>query len=328
MAGPPNSWEAIQLEPLLYERQPTQLNSVLDCLEIDSIELRGPHLTAYDGISYFFDEILKDLRPVLYHYTTPSGLLGILESEKIRLTDTRFLNDPDEQSHGLQVSQIHLLEKQIDLFKAEKRDLTDFEKEIFKKLSDKLKETVDPIKREPVYSISFCEHGDLLSQWKGYSNYGEGFSIGFEADKLAQLPSIFFGRVIYDDIKKREVIWKIIEAIAEGEKDYQKHGEERFLNAYIAVFNTLAYFMKSIFFSEEREWRLVCNPRPPEIGYKKKHRFGICGVTPYIEIDIAPISEKIADIVVGPRMDCKINLIALSNFIDHNKIRCSSNSIR
>jgi len=42
-------------------------------------------------------------RDIVYHYTDCTGLLGILESGKIRLTDIFGLNDPSELQHGVRI---------------------------------------------------------------------------------------------------------------------------------------------------------------------------------------------------------------------------------
>jgi len=39
--------------------------------------------------------------PLIYHYTDSAGLLGILASGRIRLTDILALNDPSELRHGV-----------------------------------------------------------------------------------------------------------------------------------------------------------------------------------------------------------------------------------
>lgn len=41
---------------------------------------------------------------VLYHYTDGPGLLGVIESGTIRLTDVFGLNDPSELRHGIQIA--------------------------------------------------------------------------------------------------------------------------------------------------------------------------------------------------------------------------------
>jgi hypothetical protein len=40
----------------------------------------------------------------LFHYTSPSGLIGILNEKAIRATDCRFVSDEMEVAHGLAVA--------------------------------------------------------------------------------------------------------------------------------------------------------------------------------------------------------------------------------
>lgn len=42
------------------------------------------------------------LPPVLYHYTTQTGLLGILQGNCLWATDSRYLSDSSEYSYGLE----------------------------------------------------------------------------------------------------------------------------------------------------------------------------------------------------------------------------------
>ena len=50
-------------------------------------------------------KVLKTRPPtILFHYTTPTGLLGISSSKKIWATDIRFLNDKKEFQHSLDIT--------------------------------------------------------------------------------------------------------------------------------------------------------------------------------------------------------------------------------
>lgn len=51
--------------------------------------------------------------PMIYHYTSDTGLQGIIESGKLRFSDIFGLNDPTELRHGLKVA-IDVLKSKID----------------------------------------------------------------------------------------------------------------------------------------------------------------------------------------------------------------------
>jgi hypothetical protein len=101
---------------------------------------------------------------LLYHYTTASGFHGIIKSGELHATDTRYMNDESEQSYARGL----LLEL---------------------KGKDNLRRypnwanPYDTIRPTPVYAVSFCADGDLLSQWRGYGDEN-GLSIGFEPAPL------------------------------------------------------------------------------------------------------------------------------------------------
>ena len=51
-----------------------------------------------------YSKVLDRRTPsVLFHYTTPIGLLGISQSKQIWATDLRFLNDKKEFQHSLDI---------------------------------------------------------------------------------------------------------------------------------------------------------------------------------------------------------------------------------
>jgi hypothetical protein len=66
---------------------------------------------------------------------------------------------------------------------------------------------------EPGSIVSFCENGDLLSQWRAYGAKGSGYSLGFEPSALTRNPlgdhfpsSRLLRKAIYDLPTKRALI--------------------------------------------------------------------------------------------------------------------------
>src|SRR3954471_7489320 len=58
------------------------------------------------SIGSFSEDLILffQVNETLFHYTTLEGLLGILESNDLRLTNTRFCNDDAEMTHGLDLT--------------------------------------------------------------------------------------------------------------------------------------------------------------------------------------------------------------------------------
>src|SRR4051812_20573199 len=99
----------------------------------------------------------------LWHYTTARGMQGILSSEHMWFTDTRFLNDAAEIQYGIDffVEQLKLVDlsaykpKTAEILeKLNKQDWTTFRANLATKSS--------------AYVACFCAQGDLLSQWRTY----------------------------------------------------------------------------------------------------------------------------------------------------------------
>ena len=178
-----------------------------------------------------------------------------------------------------------------------------------------------------VFIASFCENGDLLSQWKGYANYGEGYSISIPINALKEIPNVVIGRVIYNDTRKDAIIDKIIKGILEDKENYDRIGEEKFLETVFLLIEYFSCFFKSQFFEEEKEWRLVFHYKE-EFGYKIIHRISKYGTIPYVEIDIPKGVESIENIIVGPKYEITLNRKALIGIFDAKKIQKSSNSLQ
>jgi hypothetical protein len=125
------------------------------------------------------------------------------------------------------------------------------------------------------FVLSFCEHGDLLSQCRGYGAPGTGYSIGFSTTALRSAamamesngPGICtLRKVIYDPDQKTEMIRKrvtIVNEVLEPIKDELEQMDwgdprrEQLLSRIGASFRPTLALMKHDAFKEEKEWRLV-----------------------------------------------------------------------
>ena len=118
---------------------------------------------------------------LIYHYTSADGLLGILKSNHLRMTNVMFLNDSRELSHGLDV----LFDQVIQPISQLGND--------YKASSDGLMTVLDAFIEQlkescPFYTASFCRNGDKLRQWTSYCPNG-GYSIGFNRAAIFRLHS-------------------------------------------------------------------------------------------------------------------------------------------
>ena len=104
----------------------------------------------------------------LYHYTSLSGLLGILSSGELRASDVRYMNDSAELRHTLDLVTSHVTRRIVA--GTDSPDLLD---QFLAWLSHRI------VGGSLLFGASFRENGNLLSQWRGYSGHGKGVSLGF-----------------------------------------------------------------------------------------------------------------------------------------------------
>lgn len=182
--------------------------------------------------------------------------------------------------------------------------------------------------------LGFClsENGDLLSQWRGYAEDGQGFSVGFSDEYLTELqdglgqgePKFNISKVRYQDQEHEDALAPILNGMDEIVKagkleipenkllaliqgEYQtppsrKPGDARSDLWFKAVEAAASvYTLKNAAFSEEVEWRLL--------SYLRKYRddtahYRAAGnrLVPYREIVLKPMATPaIVDVYIGPK---------------------------
>jgi hypothetical protein len=124
-----------------------------------------------DAVEQFFNTPIPE---ALWHYTTLSGLEGILRSGKMWATEARHTTDAREfvHVHDLAISYLNNLELKTDAERHAKQACLQFVEEEFGEgaLSQKAME---------VFVASFSSAENLKSQWNEYSDKGSGVSIAF-----------------------------------------------------------------------------------------------------------------------------------------------------
>ena len=257
---------------------------------------------------------------LLYHYTTPTGLLGILQNQNIWATEASFLNDLYEIQYG------HDMTKEVlnSYLKNESLYIKNFSQLTLYYLH------LMNSKEEEIYITSFCETSDLLSQWKGYTNFGEGYAVGLNLKKLIntkdneEFSHVWIKKVIYDKKTQYKMVKsKINHMIKQSKKMIDKENiTENIIKENIikACAKSLAYHLnaqskrfKSSAFSEEKEWRAIYinSTIANEQRIKNKFRMADSTITPYIELNLCknttnkPHHLPINKIVVGPKINFK-----------------------
>lgn len=187
--------------------------------------------------------------------------------------------------------------------------------------------------------LAFClsEAGDLLSQWRGYADDGQGFCIGFSSEYLKKLDiprdwkeyfqiPVELKRVVYEEAEHKEAVRETYEifqaAIARLRKSFGVLSEEERKKALQAInlitegmlttaykLSSSLFILKSDAFKEECEWRLIATVD------SETHRTGdfrptSCNLIPYQTLKMTDQeSPAILDIIVGPKNKTPIPIV-------------------
>jgi hypothetical protein len=224
---------------------------------------------------------------LLYHYTDANGLIGIIKNKRIWLSNLHFLNDSSELELSKIIFNEIIVQKKI-FFDKDIEGL--FNKYISKNYKMK------------TCAISFCEEGNSLNQWQGYSGGVNGFSIGFDKKELKKLENqnIELIQCIYDrDIQKKmveDIVNKIDKEEINNIDDLSLWMESLTICEDI---HKIAPKIKNYHFYLEKEWRLVVNnieDQDNNYCFRNKN-----GILPYYEINIENyIYDLIKSIYIGP----------------------------
>jgi len=222
----------------------------------------------------------------LYHYTSIDGVKGILGENCLWASQIHFLNDTQEFKYSISILDKVLAELQKEL--PEKKEMG------WWSLAIKLTEEPPPpisdpntvlsvlygtlqrlflipaFAKSPICVFSLSEEGDLLSQWRGYSPSGGGYSIGFRSDsliKFLETRELYLAPCIYDEAEQRtvvkETVTKVCDTIlkrwpgggVEGDRVDEFIQED--LLQFLIDFSRIASGLKHPSFHQENEWRII-----------------------------------------------------------------------
>jgi hypothetical protein len=266
--------------------------------------------------------------PLLYHYTTSSGLQGILESKSLWATDMAYLNDSTELKFGsTMIREIfqQLLKDSTDDFKYRPRKAL-YSGWRLSTVSDVLSYSINRFTDRFVFGVAcFTEKPDLLSQWRGYGMPG-GYAVAFDTEALKSIltiEAIPLAKVSYKPEPAQTIITKRLERWLdmldqlETSKDCDPDAALAELHSMILGF---AAQIKHESFSEETEWRIA--DLELTTSTRTHFRQGSLGLTPYVKIDLikdlsrSPALLPIKSIMVGPGADASLRTHAVKALLE------------
>lgn len=262
----------------------------------------------------------------LYHYCTTEAFHAIVDSRSVRLSSMSLSNDFQE---GRLVSQtVESLAMRDGLTTAQRaniaQDIARYER------------SVD--------GLAFClsEHGDLLSQWRGYAGNATGLSIGFSTQRLLELVDLhmqdatrdppaddsFFinlHRARYSNEEHAEEVrpiyeqarffvtggtderWAIPPELPEELRSRGVEQPDSLARALLYMFYKL-FLLKSEAFRAEDEWRLISYSLR---GVSDRTDFRPAGtkLVPYRSVNLSRIRGAITSVITGPKHETPVHVL-------------------
>jgi hypothetical protein len=235
------------------------------------------------------------------------GLVSILTSRVLRATHIEYLNDATESRGAWDLARDMLSEAlpPLGMYTLDPRHTPE-------QLAAKdLWHSSSWDERRDRYVSCFCEDGDLLSQWRGYSSSNYGFSVGFKHADLVKLhdgAGLSLGKCIYSKNLKRKILEELIsDAVAAWVTARSKTRRSEICAKFWDMVSTVGAYFKDQSFSEEKEWRLVSQPASMTASEIKFHP-GKSMITPYTEISLGSwINGAIGRVYIGPCPHMKLS---------------------
>lgn len=242
--------------------------------------------------------------PVVVHYSSPEGVLGILETGEIWATDVHFLNDQSEFSYA------------VDLFEDEVRRRIK-KRELHKDWVKFIEKELVAMRERRTFVSCFSARRDDLSQWRAYGAQGVALGVSVSvlqgvADRLSNASA--FAPLIYDLNKQASLIVDLIDRLvteAPGESP-----PKSLRTAVVSLLTLLASFLKDPCFREEDEWRLVVwGDLAGEAAERVRCVGGI--LTPFVPVPIGPVKDFISCVWVGPGPDLQLSRSGIERALGH-----------
>lgn len=248
----------------------------------------------------------------LYHYTSQKGILGILESNKLWMTNILYLNDSSEFTYTLE-----LVRSKLKKLKEQKQNIgiltpNDVKYEQVERVLDGFFN--DKRTESYVFSLSNSKKkDDDLNQWRGYCPREGGFCIEFDSGRLFSIIEKM-NKMSKGKYEISECIYHHKdEPIESVESLIRKITEADFYKELVEI----SSYIKDNSFEDEKEYRIIYQGVPNEINF----RGGISMIIPYIElphIQFSPVDDvlPITKIMVGPTTHKELSRLSIRYILE------------
>lgn len=269
------------------------------------------------AVSGFNKRIKKIQEPghSLYHYTSLTSLMGMIETNRLWMSKGTFLNDSSELVYFLGVFKNVLAKIEIP----DKPSLWNVFAEHLQRALDHFTKEVAESGFE-VYIFSMSQTEDSLALWYNYAK-GDGYNIGFSADELlgkinhSRLDAgALHGFVVYSRQEQEAVLSDFLLKSFELVSGYEaKQAAIALPDHFFSLIASCAIFFKDAAFKSEEEYRIAILGRE-EVGELVKFRARNGVIIPYIEVAFGerlPISH----ITIGPKNNIDIAKSGIEHYV-------------
>lgn len=252
----------------------------------------------------------------LYHYTSLSGVLGIVGSGELRASDVRYMNDSAELRHTLE-----LLNKHVT-----RRILAGVDQpELLHAFLDWLSRRI--VSGPMLFGASFRANGNLLSQWRGYSVHGKGVSLGFDplaVRERAKEQGFSIGRCLYAPEEQATLIEKVIDGVEDLARQHGCDGQNQREAAVIFQrieedLLRIAAVIKHPAFEEEQEWRIISSIMTDAAHPRVSFREGASMLVPYFLFRLCSEGKArvpLNHVFIGPTTNAELSMHSLRLYLN------------
>jgi Protein of unknown function (DUF2971) len=268
--------------------------------------------------------------PVLYHFTSAEGAVGILKDKVLWASRAASLNDASEIRYGIDRT-MNYLRQRLETEASPKRKV--FLEHVLLWLTGG-----EGIKRERIINIdhfvaSFCGRVDKSGLWLHYGRAGRGYALGFDTARLVRQPFELL-KVIYDPQEQDALIDGAVRGIEEEflnvvfEQDVDTFAGAGGVASHLCATNirAMAARLKHPSFEAEDEWRLATMDllgtgiEEKGMTLKSGYRATDGRIVPYM-VAAFGADLPLTEIIVGYGVDLAAAQGALSFMFREEKIR-------
>lgn len=267
--------------------------------------------------------------PFLYHYTTPRGLLGIIDSRTLWATHIRYLNDATEYVHALDVA--WKLTEEMDLNADEIRLFGYL-------LSGATRDELSDVygQSDDIFVASLSGNPDRLSQWRAYAGRN-GYCIGWDEAALRELAranEFELQQCEYRVSHQRELILPVLQKTLDRWRadplDVRFHSPEgrhggpdgekiaRLVWSFYGEFERVATICKNPAFEEEQEWRLIslsAPKQPRKLQFREGKSVLISYVLFSLQFNEFGLDDPLVQVYCGPNPEPNLAVRSLEKLL-------------